>query len=604
MDGVTLSVIRCELEGYLPLRVQKVQQPGKKELVFSVWSPSVRERLVVSLEGPEPFFGFSDERKENPAVPPGFCLGLRKRLEGGTLVSVRQEGLDRVLYLDFDGHDDFGGKKRFVLVFDMAGREQNIGLFGEGLLISSIIPSDEGRFEHRSQYIPPAGDRLDLRQHAGEEGKMEIARALWAGQGTLGAAVGGTVEGVGKEMAKGLLAWGGLNEIDPVTEAGTAAVAGVLSQVGVALAACAGRHVTAVEDKSAPDDTYRDGDKSGGYGIRPAIYISPKGLVLHAFPLPHLDLDAEFDTMLDAAKAYRERATMARDFESQTSAADALHRKVLKKVQSRHEAQVKDLTNSQDFDKFRVWAQLIDQSGQRNPPGATEVTVTDYYQDPPRETVVPLDPRKSVRDNARAYYQTYAKHVRGQRVLQESVSKLGADLRALTAAREALDRALDVSDVRAAILPVEALARREGIAVKSARLPRAGQASPGAISIAGTVPSERAVPGPDGAVFLVGGSAKQNDALVTRFRRPGDVWLHAKGVTGAHIIARPPLGGQLSEAALLAAARLAAQKSGAKGSPKAEVDYIDAMKVRKPRGGAPGFVTYTGQKSLMVDLEV
>ena len=154
MDGITLSVIRCELGGYLPLRVQKVQQPAKKELVLTVWSPLVRERLVLSLEGQELFFGFSDEKKENPAVPPGFCLGLRKRLEGGTLVSIRQERLDRVLYLDFDGHDDFGNVKRYVLVFDMAGHEQKIGLYEDDLLVASIIPSDEGRFEHRSPYTP------------------------------------------------------------------------------------------------------------------------------------------------------------------------------------------------------------------------------------------------------------------------------------------------------------------------------------------------------------------------------------------------------------------------------------------------------------------
>jgi len=144
--GITLSIIRCELAGYLPLKVQKIQQPGKRELVFSVWNPRIRERLVLSIGGQEPFFGFSDVKKENPAVPPGFCLGLRKRLEGGQLVALRQEGLDRVLYLDFEGHDDFGNIKHYVLVFDVAGREQNIGLYEDQLLVASIVPSDEGRF--------------------------------------------------------------------------------------------------------------------------------------------------------------------------------------------------------------------------------------------------------------------------------------------------------------------------------------------------------------------------------------------------------------------------------------------------------------------------
>jgi len=584
MDGVTLSIIRYELGGYLPLKVQKVQQPGKKELVFSVWSPSVRERLVLSLEGPEPFFGFSDEKKENPSAPPGFCLGLRKRLEGGSLVGIRQQGLDRVLYLDFDGHDDFGGHKPYVLVFDMAGREQNIGLFDDGLLIASIIPSDEGRFEHRSPYTPPASARVDIRESAGPDGAKNLARALLSHEGASVSALTQTAEGVGKDLAKGILASAGLNEADPFTEAGAASVASILSQAGDALL------VPAKEPK-------------GSYGLRPAIYISPKGLVLHAFPLPHLSTDTEFDTVLEAARAYRERATLSRGFESRMAQADALHKKVLRKVQSRHEAQIGDLGRSRDYDKFRVWAQLIDQSGKQVKPGSTEMTVMDYYADPPRETAVPLDPKKSSRDNARAYYQAYAKQARAEKVLQGSVAKLEADLGVLSAAREALDRSLDVSDVSAAMAGIEKLAKREGIAVKFGRQSAPVREARDTGGNTETAPAVRTVQGPDGSTFLVGGSAKQNDVLITRLRKPGDTWLHAKGVKGAHVLARAALGQSLTEEALLAAARLAAVKSGAKDSVKAEVDYVDAMKVRKPRGGAPGFVTYTGQKTIMVSLE-
>ena len=80
MDGITLYAIRSEISGYLPLKVQKIRQPAQKELVFSVWSASPRDRLVISLEGNRPFLGFSDERKENPSTPwllPGFRNALK-----------------------------------------------------------------------------------------------------------------------------------------------------------------------------------------------------------------------------------------------------------------------------------------------------------------------------------------------------------------------------------------------------------------------------------------------------------------------------------------------------------------------------------------------
>lgn len=100
MDGITLDLILREMSRYLPLKVQRIQQPAKKEIVLWLWSREAREKLVLSMEDRLPFFGFSGEDTVSLPSPPGFCLALRKRLEGGTLAGVRQHGLDRVLYLD------------------------------------------------------------------------------------------------------------------------------------------------------------------------------------------------------------------------------------------------------------------------------------------------------------------------------------------------------------------------------------------------------------------------------------------------------------------------------------------------------------------------
>jgi predicted ribosome quality control (RQC) complex YloA/Tae2 family protein len=218
MDGITLSVIRCELGGYLPLRVQKVQQPAKKELVLTVcgahwcasgWCSPSRGRNYSSAS--------PTRRKRTRQFRRGFCLGLRKRLEGGTLVSIRQERLDRVLYLDFDGHDDFGNVKRYVLVFDMAGREQNIGLYEDDLLVASIIPSDEGRFEHRSPYTPPASERLDIRGFTGADGEEHLSALLLQREGAASRVLSDLVEGAGKELVKGVLAAAGVSETEVVS---------------------------------------------------------------------------------------------------------------------------------------------------------------------------------------------------------------------------------------------------------------------------------------------------------------------------------------------------------------------------------------------------
>lgn len=583
MDGITLSVIRCEIGGYLPLKVQRVQQPGKKELALSLWSPSLRERLVLSLEGNNPFFGFSDEKKENPPAPPGFCLALRKRLEGGVLTTVRQEGLDRVLYLDFDGRDDLGDATRFVLVFDMAGRGQNIGLYRDGVLEAEIAPADGVRFEHGGSYTPPSSGRLDIRELtlAGEAAGLlprrpaaDLESLLLSREDAAVWVLSSTFEGVGKDLAVGILARAGQDALSRFTPGGARRAVEVLMEISAAL-------------------------RSGVW--RPAIYISPSGPVFNVFPLAHLEMDEEFKTALLGAKAYRARVLEIQVFSSLKAYAEALHRKVLKKVQSRHDAQLQDLGRSQDYAKYRAWAELIDTSGKRNPPGSSEMTVTDYYRDPPEERVVPLDPRYSSRDNARIYYRTYAKLARAEKALQESVRKMEGELARLGDAGQALDGAAEVQELAKVVSGLEGLAKAEGISARPPRRrPSSSHAASGLEASAG--PAIETTDGPDGSVFFAGTSARQNDYLVTKLRKPGDVWLHAKGVKGAHVLARPPAGQELPEDALLAAAALAAERSGASGSSKVQVDYVDAMRLRKPRGGAPGFVTYTGQKTIVVSL--
>ena len=583
MDGVTLNVIRCEVRGYLPLKVQKVQQLGKREIALSLWARGVRERLVLSLEGEDAFFGFSNEDRPSSLQPSGFCLALRKRLEGGSLLDVRQERLDRVLYLDFDGHDDLGGHARYVLVFDMAGQGQNMGLYRDGLLETALLPLRGSRFEGGEPYVPPVSTRIDVREFAGTpDAAGTIAELLSRGVPSM-EALSSAVEGLGKELAKGILADAGQDPGQPFTWEGARAVAERLLEIASSLCPVEGL------------PTRRS-------LIQPKVYQGPKGFVFHAFPLPHLQAREEFATALDGARRYRALALEAREAASLRAVAESLHRKVSKKVRSKYEAQMEDLAACGDCDKYRLWAQLIDMSGKRNPPGASQMTVVDYYKDPPEEVVVPLDPRYSSRDNARAYYKTYSKLTRRQKALEASIKELETVLGSLARAKMVLDGACTADEFRDIIASLEPLARSQGVPVRDLPVIReAGKPGPGS-SFARTQRVD-VVKGPEGATFFIGRNARQNDYLVARVRRPGDLWLHVKGAKGAHVLVRPAPGQPVSERALLAAADIAAKESEAGSSRKVEVDYVDASRVVKPPGSAPGFVTYTGQKTVVVPLD-
>ncbi len=97
--------------------------------------------------------------------------------------------------------------------------------------------------------------------------------------------------------------------------------------------------------------------------------------------------------------------------------------------------------------------------------------------------------------------------------------------------------------------------------------------------------------------------AAENDALTRAVARGNDLWLHARGVGGAHVVARLDRGKAPDQETLLDAAHLAVHFSDARGASQADVAYTRAKHVRKPRGAAPGAVLYVQEKVILLRVE-
>jgi predicted ribosome quality control (RQC) complex YloA/Tae2 family protein len=95
----------------------------------------------------------------------------------------------------------------------------------------------------------------------------------------------------------------------------------------------------------------------------------------------------------------------------------------------------------------------------------------------------------------------------------------------------------------------------------------------------------------DGCEILVGRTAADNDALTFRVARPNDLWLHAAGHAGSHVIVRAPDGGDVPRHVAERAAELAAWHSKARTARgKVPVHVCRAADVRKRRGAPAGQV--------------
>lgn len=189
-DGAFLSCLRAELQDTLrDARIDKIHQPSREELVLSLRRRNGAEKLYISARANSPRIHFTAVPLENPAQPPMFCMLLRKRMTGGRLAAIRQPGLERALYLDFDCVNELGDIVRLTLAVEIMGRHSNIILVENGQVVDAIKRVDWDMSSVRPvlpglPYSPPpaAPCRLDLSQeepgrlrHGGGEGEGRSA---------------------------------------------------------------------------------------------------------------------------------------------------------------------------------------------------------------------------------------------------------------------------------------------------------------------------------------------------------------------------------------------------------------------------------------------
>ncbi|MGC4001287.1 MAG: NFACT family protein [Anaeromyxobacter sp.] len=222
--------------------------------------------------------------------------------------------------------------------------------------------------------------------------------------------------------------------------------------------------------------------------------------------------------------------------------------------------------------------------------GAREVTVTEWTAEGPQEVTLALDPALTAQANMERYYKRYRRIVDSAARVAERIAEVRTRAEALRGLVAALDEA------PAEALPrIEKEARRLGAGPRPAAQPRRKRDEP--------LPPYRTFRSLAGAALLVGRGAAQNDQLTLRVARGNDLWLHARGLPGAHVVVRLEKGKGPDQETLLDAAHLAVHFSDARGAPQADVAYTRAKYVRKAKGAAPGAVTYSQEKVIALRSE-
>jgi predicted ribosome quality control (RQC) complex YloA/Tae2 family protein len=197
---------------------------------------------------------------------------------------------------------------------------------------------------------------------------------------------------------------------------------------------------------------------------------------------------------------------------------------------------------------------------------------------------IELDPRQSPVENAQAYFERYRRARSAAANLPQLVESTDLELAYLDQLLAFAGLAEGLDEIQA----IEAEWQERATASPPSRRRPTGRAA-------------RRLRTPRGDQILIGRNGRQNDEVTFDLAGPNDLWLHARGLPGAHVILQPRGGtGEPEDRLIEAAAQLAAYYSPARGATAVEVDVTPRRWVRKVKGGPPGLVTYRNEYTVRV----
>ena len=126
LDGAFLHMIQGELDCLLEGRIDKVYQPSRESVILGFRTKQGAKTLLISAAPSSARVHMTQVAVDNPAKPPMFCMLLRKHLTGGRLIAIRQDGLERILFLDFQCTNELGDSVVITLACEIMGRCSNL----------------------------------------------------------------------------------------------------------------------------------------------------------------------------------------------------------------------------------------------------------------------------------------------------------------------------------------------------------------------------------------------------------------------------------------------------------------------------------------------
>lgn len=584
-DAVTTTAAVAEMQARIAHgRVDKIIQPSALGVALTMRAGGGNHTLLLSAHAQDARATLTSAKLAKAFdEPSAFVMLLRKHLEGATLAAVAQAERDRIVRLTFRG-----AGRETTLVVEVMGKHSNIILVDDQDVILGAVKHITPALSRQrivlphQPYAPPpppmrSGPGVGSPKLDPFVDGATIAAALdaWPRDAVFAAALVDTLMGLSPQAAR---------EIAFRLCGDAAATMDATSSFFSAALVLVRTFLTHVDEQ--PSLARQADGKMLGWAVYALRQHEGQGVVLVSFP----SVSALLDEVYDGAESG----------DALGSVKQALHATVKlqrDRLNSKAEALRRAVKPAAEIDRLRLEGEMVLAFAHEIAPGDMMLRLDD----PP--LAIALDPTLSAPENARKSFTRYRK-------MRDAALRNPPLIEEAEEGRRFLDEMLvfiDQADSPAVLKDLRDDLANSEFAPPGSKKPSKPTSSKGGAYHPGgkkapaknTAPSALRFTTSDGLQVLVGRSARQNEVVTFSLAAGGDLWFHARGLPGSHVVLKTA-GTTPPARSIEQAASLAAYYSRGRENTTTPVDIVPIRQVKRAKGGKPGLVLISGETTVQV----
>ena len=568
-DGIVISNLSYELHSNLVGgRISKISMPEENELIFTIKNNAKTYRLFISASASLPLIYLTDINKPAPKVAPAFLMLLRKYIGSAKITNIFQMGLERILCFELEHLNELGDLSRKKMYVEIMGKHSNIIFTDENNKIIDSIKRISANMSSLREVLPGREYFLPKELQKKELLNIELkefTEILKSKEYPLSKSIYMNFAGISPLIAEEIIIRASLSSQSSCVSLSELEYTHLFHTIENLL-----------EDINThnfnPNIIYKGEEALEFSSIRLFSYKSESYNEVYYTSVSKMLYDYYYARevfLLNRQKSFDLRKIV---------------NTALERASKKYDLQEKQLQDADKKDIYRVYGDLLNTYGYSLKGGESSFTAENFY-DNNNEITIPLDKNKSAKENAKKYYDKYAKLSRTTKALSEEILKTKSDIEHLQSIQTALEVSSDdesLSQIRQELVDFGYIKKHS-----SSKKQKITSHPYHYISS-------------DGYDIYVGKNNYQNEELTFKVATGNDWWFHAKGIPGSHVILKSNNEEELPDRVYEEAASLAAFYSKAKDADKVEVDYIQKKNIKKVAGAAPGFVIYHSNWSMVV----